>query len=78
MIGMEINLRETFGRWMDGLGAVFGRKGVAASHEISLKPRPAPRDGAEEALWQAMGWTEPQGEDALKVAARAAGEAIAE
>ena len=78
MIGMEINLRETFGRWMGGLGAVFGRKGRDAAKDIAAVKRPAPRDAAEEALWQAMGWSEPQQEDALKVARRAAGEALLE
>ena len=73
---ITVKLKETFSGWLDGLASVFGSKGREASEEISAMARPGSRDDAEQALWQAMGWSEPEGEDALKVVDRVAGEAL--
>jgi len=75
---MQITVRETFGKWLQGLDGLFRRKGEEAGREISSKERPEPRGDAEEALWQAMGWNEPQGRDALRMAADGAGEVLGE
>jgi len=76
MVGLKVTVKDSFGKWLGGLESLFRRKGAEAGREISSKERPEPRGDAEEALWQAMGWNEPQGHDALKVAGRVAGEAL--
>jgi hypothetical protein len=77
MITMRVALRSSFGKWLQGLESVFRRKSRDANREISAKKLPAPRDEAEEALWQAMGWNEPQGgSGARDVVSRAAAEAL--
>ena len=76
MIGLKVTVRETFGKWLQGLESVFRRKGRDLGREIAIK-RVAPSDAAEEALWQAMGWNEPQGgSGAREVVSRAAAEAL--
>jgi hypothetical protein len=60
MVGLKITVRDSFGKWLQGLESLFRRKGAEAGREISSKERPEPRGDAEEALWQAMGWNEPQ------------------
>lgn len=76
MLELRVKMKDSFGSWLGGLGRALGVKGREASREASAIERPAPRDEAEEALWQAMGWDEPQGEDAGKVAARAVEEVL--
>ncbi len=76
MIALRVMLKDRFGKWLSGLEGRFRRKEETAAREISAKERPAPRDEAEEALWQAMGWNEPEERDALEVAARAAADAL--
>ena len=76
MIALKVTVKDSFGKWLGGLSGMFQRKGEAAGREISAEARPAPRDEAEEALWQAMGWNEPESEDAGKVVARAVGEVL--
>jgi hypothetical protein len=79
MITLRVALRDSFGKWLGGLESVFRRKSHDAGREISAKKLPAPRDAAEEALWQAMGWNEPQGgSGARDVVSRAAAEALRE
>jgi hypothetical protein len=78
MIELRVKLKDSFGKWLGGIESVFRRKGRDAGREISAEARPEPRGEAEEALWQAMGWSEPEGRDALAVARRAAGEALLE
>ena len=67
MIEAEIRKRGRFTEFLDGLRTVFRRKGAEAAAEIGEMERPEPRDEAEEALYLAMGWAEPEGDDALKV-----------
>jgi hypothetical protein len=76
MIALKVTVKDTFGKWLGGVGRLLGVKGEEAGREISSQERPEPRDEAEEALWQAMGWNEPEGEDAGKVTARAVGEVL--
>jgi hypothetical protein len=77
MVGLKVTLKDSCGKWLGGLGGIFRRKGAEAGSEISSKERPEPRGEAEEALWQAMGWNEPQGgSGAHEVVSRAAAEAL--
>ena len=76
MIALKVTVRETFGKWLGGLGEVFTRKGAEVGREISSEVRPPPQDEAEQALWQAMGWDQPAGEDAGKVLARGVAEVL--
>ena len=78
MIGVAIKVKEGFGRFLGGLGKRLLQAGREAGEEISTIERPAPRDEAEEALWQAMGWADPEGEDSGKVVGRKWQEVISE
>lgn len=73
---LKVRVKDGVGRWLGGLGKMLGLAGRDAEEELGDAPRPEPRDEAEEALWQAMGWDEPEGEDAGKVVARVVGEVI--
>ncbi len=68
---MRVTVKDRFGAWLDGLSGMLRRKGDEAQREIAAKDLPEPRDAAEEALWQAMGWSEPQERDSLAIAAEA-------
>ncbi len=76
MIGISVRVKEGLGSWLGGLGRVFSAKGREAAAEIGRKERPEPRTEAEEALWQAMGWDEPDGEAAVDVAVGKAAEVL--
>ena len=78
MIALKVTVRETFGKWLGGLGEAFTRKGAEVGREIFSEARPPPQDEAEQALWQAMGWDQPAGEDAGKITAKAVGELMVE
>lgn len=45
-------------------------RGEAQDAEIPQKGRAEPKDEAEEALWQAMGWNDAEGESGVDVAMR--------
>lgn len=72
MIAAKLNLRDTFSRWIGNMGRALRLASDEATDEAGAVARPEPRDEAEEALWQAMGWNEPDGEDAAAVARRVA------
>ena len=76
MIAAKLNLREKLSQWLGGVGRALRLKGDEATDEAGAEARPTPRDEAEEALWQAMGWNDPEGEDAMAVARRKAGEVL--
>jgi hypothetical protein len=61
MIDAEINMKDGFGRFMATLGRVFRLKSAAASRELKGKPH-EPQSEAEEALYLAMGYAQPDGE----------------
>ena len=66
---LRVKVKDGFAPWLGGLRRMFGIKSREASREISSRELPEPRDEAEQALWQAMGWDEPQGADAIQLAA---------
>jgi hypothetical protein len=70
MMDLRIKLRDGFSRWLGGVGRALRMKSAEATDEAGAIARPTPRDEAEEALWQAMGWTEPEGEDVAALARR--------
>jgi len=76
MIGGSVSLRERLGEWMAGVGRALRGKAEEAEDEIRRVDRPEPRDEAEEALWQAMGWSEDERESAVEVATRKAMEGL--
>lgn len=76
MIGISVKVKDGLGRWLGGLGRVFSAKGREAALEIGRKERPEPRTEAEKALWQAMGWDEPEDESAAEVAVSKAAEIL--
>jgi hypothetical protein len=77
MISVRIKIKDSLGRWLGGLESIF-RRGGRERREIPLR-RGEPLGDAEEALWQAMGWNEPQGgSGAREVVSRAAAEALRE
>lgn len=58
MISVRIKIKDSLGRWLGGLESIF-RRGGRERREIPLR-RDEPLGDAEEALWQAMGWDDPQ------------------
>ena len=61
MIEAEIKMKDGFGRFMATLGRVFSRKSDAANRDLKGKSH-EPQSEAEEALYLAMGYAQPDGE----------------
>jgi len=61
MIEAGITKRDGFGRFLAALGGVFRRKSGAASEALRGKQH-EPQTEAEEALYLAMGYAQPDGE----------------
>jgi hypothetical protein len=78
MLGARMALKDGFSRWLGGLGRLLGKAARDGGADLGKAARPAPRDEAEAALWQAMGWSEPDAEDAVKAAAGKMKKALAQ
>lgn len=75
MIEVGINKRDGFGAFLGAIGRVFRRKGEEASREV--REIQEPQSEAEEALFLAMGYAEPDG-DGVQVVERKIEEALKE
>ena len=78
MVELEIKTSTGLTRFFAGVGRMFRRKAEEAGQEVSEQERPEVRNEAEEALHMAMGWNDPDGEDASEVLQRKMSEAIKE
>lgn len=76
MLRMDLKLRDRLGAFLGRMEGLLRRKAAEAAEEIPAVERPEPLDEAEQALHDAMGWTEDEAEDAAAVVGRKFREAI--